>query len=139
MAAEHELSARAAQRRDALLPDLLDSLRGRVRRARRRRLTLAAVALVLLAVLLPWSPADVPAARPTAPLATGPAWTECRDDPDVVGRCTVATVVRGAWFVGDDDLQALLHDADRPAGLVRTGARVLVAAAAVDPWPGETP
>jgi hypothetical protein len=47
--------------------------------------------------------------------------------------------MRPAGFVDDDELQGLLRDADRPAGLVRVGERVLVAAAAVDPWPGERP
>lgn len=138
MAAEHELSALAAQRRDALLPDLLDSLRGRMRRARRRRLAVATATLASLTLLLSW-PSSRPASPSSVPFAAAGSWTECRDDAGVAARCTVATVVRADWFVGDDDLQALLRRGDRPAGLVRAGDRVLVAAAAVDPWPGEAP
>jgi hypothetical protein len=49
-------------------------------------------------------------------------------------------VAAPAWtIVRDDELQGLLGDAARPAGLVRAGERVFVAVAAVDPWPGDSP
>lgn len=138
MAAEHELSAAAAQRMETLLPALLDTLRARVRRARRRRAAVAAALLVLPALLLTLWRRD-PAVPSIAPVAAAPGWTEVRDDPGVRARCEVATVVRSAWFVGDDEVQELLRAASKPAGLVRSGDRVFVSAAALDPWPGGAP
>lgn len=138
MAAEHELSAAAAQRMDALLPELLDTLRSRVRRARRRRAIVAILLLVLPVPLLTWRH-SAPAAPPIASAAFARGWTEVRDDPGVRTRCEVATVVRSAWFAGDDEVQELLRAAAKPAGLVRAGDRVFVSAAALDPWPTVAP
>lgn len=138
MAAEHELSAVAAQRMDALLPELLDTLRTRVRRARRRRAIVAILLMVLPVPLLTWR-RPAPAAPPIASAAVARGWTEVRDDPGVRTRCEVETVVRSAWFAGDDEVQELLRAAARPAGLVRAGNRVFVSAAALDPWPSVAP
>jgi hypothetical protein len=52
---------------------------------------------------------------------------------------SLAPVVRPQWFVDDGELQALLRADDRPAGVVRSGAHVVVAAAAVDSWPAVGP
>jgi hypothetical protein len=60
------------------------------------------------------------------------------DDPTVLARCEVAPPAPGqaaAWAIGDDELQAELRALGRPAGLVRVRDRVLVSAAAVDPFP----
>lgn len=145
MVAEHELSAAAAQRMEALLPELLGTLRARRRRARRRRAAVAAALLVLPALLsIPGRSAPVDSSREPVPAAlarapAAPAWVELRDDPSVLARCEVATVVRSAWFVDDDEMQALLLAAEKPAGLVRSGSRVFVSAAALDPWPSLAP
>ena len=138
MAMAREPESVVAQRMAALLPELLQTLRLRARRARRRRLAVAGLIAAAPACWLAWLLAGPGAAVPATPAAE-PAWTVVRDDPDVLARCTVATVVRPAWFVGDDELQDLLGAAAKPAGLVRAGDRVFVAAAAIDPWPGERP
>lgn len=142
MGAEHELGAAARQRMDALLPELLGTLRARMRRARRRR---AFAALVLLAVpVLGWSlVGSAPTSTasnpsPVAPFAAN-GWSEVHDDAGVLARCEVVAVARASWFAGDDELQALLRLADRPSGLVRAGSRLFVPADAVDPWPAEAP
>lgn len=138
MAMANEPESQVGQRMAALLPDLLLALRRRTRRARRRRLAVAALVAAAPACWLAWLLAGSGAAVPATPVAA-PAWTFVRDDPGLLARCSVAPVVRPAWFVGDDELHVLLGDAARPAGLVRVGERVFVAAAAIDPWPGDSP
>lgn len=141
MDAEHGMSAGAASRMQAMLPSMLEALRGRVRRAQRRRAAVACAALVASILLVVWlrppaqpSPAPVP-----GPVAAASGWVQLHDDPQVLARCELATVARASWWVGDDELQTLLREADRPPGLVRVGERVFVGVGAIDPWPDESP
>ncbi len=138
MAMANEPESQVGQRMAALLPELLLALRRRTRRARCRRLAVAALVAAAPACWLAWLLTGPGDAVPAAPVAA-PAWTIVRDDPGVLARCSVAPAVRPAWFVGDDELQGLLGDAARPSGLVRAGERVFVAVAAIDPWPGDSP
>ncbi|MBL8737304.1 MAG: hypothetical protein JNL12_12810 [Planctomycetes bacterium] len=161
MEAEHGLSVAAQRSRDARLPGLLLAVRRRGRRRRRRRAFVAAVLLVLLAVVVgrAFGPgvASSPDAWPSPPAfahgeprrpnvaaaqvvvvpgsATATA-TFVRDDPGVLARHAVATQERGAWFVDDAGLQALLREDGRAEGLVRLAERVLVRADVVDPYGG---
>ncbi|MBL9078292.1 MAG: hypothetical protein JNL08_12355 [Planctomycetes bacterium] len=121
----------AQARRTAALPGLLAAVRWR---RRRRRLLRAAAGLLLAAaavgVAWPRPPVD-----PGQPVAPSPAWRVVATDPTVLARCSAVTVVRPEWWIDDDGLQRLLREDDRPDGLVRTGGRVLVNRAAVDPFP----
>ena len=130
LGADDSLGALARARKAAGLAPLLLV----VRRRRRRRRAVQAATVVLLAALslrflLP-SP-DAAAVALREPIATAPDGRE----PFVLERLMVPTTVRAEWFVDDPELQQLLRDAGRPAGLVRIGERVQVDAAAVDPWP----
>lgn len=138
MAMASEPESMVGERMVALLPQLLQALRRRTRRARRRRLAVAALVAAAPTCWLAWLLTGPRGGAPATPVAA-PTWIVVRDDPGVLARCAVANVVRPAWFVGDDELQVLLGDAARPAGIVRAGGRVFVAAAAIDPWPGERP
>jgi hypothetical protein len=109
MAMAKEPESQVDQRMAALLPELLLVLR-------RRRLAVAALVAAAPACWLAWPFTVADDAVPATPVAA-PAWT----------------------IVRDDELQGLLGDAARPAGLVLAGERVFVAVAAVDPWPGESP
>ena len=60
--------------------------------------------------------------------------TLVRDDPAAVVRHAVVTQPRAAWFVDDQGLQELLRTDGRADGLVRIDGRVLVRAAAIDPY-----
>lgn len=126
----------ARQRMQAGLPELLAVVRARGRRRRRRRagFVLAAVLSVVLGGFGWWCAAGraAPAVVPPPPSAMASAVEIVPDDPTVLARCSVPTVVRSEWFVDDDGLQALLRSAERDAGLVRTRDRVLLAATAVD-------
>lgn len=141
MDAEHGMSAGAATRMRAMLPSMLASLRGRARRAQRRRAAVACAALVASILLVVWlrPPAQPSPRHGPVPVAASPGWSEVNDDPQVLARCELATVARASWWVGDDELQTLLREADRPPGLVRVGDRVFVGVGAIDPWPGESP
>lgn len=147
MAAEHDLGAMARQRMDALLPELLGTLRARVRRARRRRMLAALVLVAIPAVSWPLlgspsgTPSSAPPGTPTVPAAAvaNVGWSEVHDDAGVLARCEVVAVARASWFAGDAELQGLLREADKPAGLVRAGERVFVRADAIDPWPALAP
>lgn len=161
MAAELGLSVAAQRCRDARLPELLRAVRRRGERRRRRRAAVAFFVGGLLLVLVgawwpsserasggrpPRSPDDAaPVAGPvTGPVASSQAVvvagsniamaTVVRDDPAVVARHAVATKVQGTWFVDDAGLQALLRADGRADGLVRIDGRVLVRAAAIDPY-----
>jgi len=133
------LSAAAMRRRQEALPELLGAVRWR----RRRRLAArgAAVLLLVLSAASPWwwRAADGAGGALAPAVADGPPWTVLGDDPSVLARCEVPTRVDPAWFVDDQQLQRLLLDGNRPDGLVRAGSRVIVAAAAIDPWPGDAP
>lgn len=161
MAAELGLSVAAQHCRDARLPELLRAVRRRGERRRRRRAAVAFFVGGLLLVLVgawwprgerasgdlpPRSPDDAaPVAGPVAgPVASSKAVvvagsntamaTVVRDDPAVVARHAVATQVHDVWFVDDSGLQALLRADGRADGLVRMDGRVLVRAAAIDPY-----
>ncbi len=154
MAAELGLSVAAQQCRDARLPELLRAVRRRGERRRRRRRAAVAffVGGLLLVLVGAWWPSserasgDPPPSSPddAAPVASSRAVvvagsttalaTVVRDDPAVVARHAVATQVHDAWFVDDTGLQALLRADGRADGLVRIDGRVLVRAAAIDPY-----
>ncbi len=144
MSLEHEmvLSAAALRRRREALPELLGAVRWRRRRRRAVRAGLCLV-LTLVASSPWWSQAtgwrQANGSGDEVAVANAPSWTVFTDDASVLARCEVPTHVDPSWFVDDDELQRLLRDDHRPDGLVRTGPRVLVAAAAIDPWPGELP
>ena len=136
MSHEHELvlSAAASRRMREALPGLLGAVRWR----RRRRVAVRAAALSLLVAVWSWSPwSGEPSEDGVAPgpVASAPRWVVIADDPSVLARCEVASRIDPAWFVDDAGLQNLLRLDARPDGLVRAGARVMVAAAAVDAWP----
>ena len=48
---------------------------------------------------------------------------------------SLATVSRSEWFVDDEDLNTLLRDSGRSAGIVRAPGLVRVNPEAIDPWP----
>jgi len=137
---ERRLSEMAQARQQADLPGLLGALQRRRRRRRAARATVLALGLVGALLLWP-RPRDEVATpvAPPPPLMAQPSWTMVADDPQVVARLRVATVVRPEWFVDDGQLQALLRAGDRPDGLVRARGQVLVSAAAVDPFPRLSP
>jgi hypothetical protein len=126
----------------ALLPDLLGALRARRRRRYARRAAAVAVVAALLALApLAWwrfaAPSAAPTVAPTSPTVAG--WATVADDPTILARCEVRTVERTEWLLSDEGLRAELRAAARPDGVVRTASRVFVSAAALDPWPGESP
>jgi hypothetical protein len=142
MAHEQELSVVARQRRDALLPELLATVRARHRRAVARRAMVAA--LLVLAPLAVWcagGSAPVPVApvpdapAPHMPVAVATAAITVENDATVLARCEVRTESRAEWFADDERLRAELRTADRSDGLVVVPGRVFVAAAAIDPFP----
>jgi hypothetical protein len=138
MALEHELSARALQRRDSLLPALLGAVRARRARARVRRA--AVVAACVVSAIATWQLAGPHAPGRRAPdTHTASAWRTLQDDPTILARREVPTRERAEWQLSDDALRRELRAAERPDGLVRVKDRVLVSAAAVDPWPGDSP
>lgn len=141
--ADRSLGAEARRRMDVALPHLLRALRWR---RRRRHLRRAGVAVVLLASAVfafrqpsTGAPSPSPPPPPREPVAAAESWSLVGNDPAVVNRCAVATVVRREWFVDDAGLQQMLRDDARPAGLVRAQGQVLVSAAAVDPFPALQP
>lgn len=137
---ERRLSEVARARLHADLPGLLGSMRQRRRRRRAARATVLALGLGGALLLWPRRADEVaPPVAPPPPILVRPGWTMVADDPQVVARLRVATVVRPEWFVDDGQLQALLRAADRPDGLVRARGQVLVSAAAVDPFPTLSP
>jgi len=139
MALEHELSARALQRRDSLLPELLGAVRARRARAKVRRAAVVVVACVVCAIAT-WRLAAPHAPAGRAPdTHTAPLWTTLHDDPTILARREVPTRERPEWQLSDDGLRRELRAAERPDGLVRVKDRVLVSAAAVDPWPSDSP
>ncbi|MBL8728721.1 MAG: hypothetical protein JNM25_09850 [Planctomycetes bacterium] len=135
-----QLSELARARMGAALPGLLGAMR---RRRRRRQLARAGIAVsVLIALVALWSQGGVADAEPTfppLPVVAPPLCVQVGDDPQVVARLSVATVVRAEWFLDDAGLQRLLRGCDRPDGLVRVDRQVLVSAAAVDPFPMLSP
>ena len=135
------LSPLAAQRQQAMLPDLLAAVRGRRQRRQARRAAVLAAALLAIAWLLWPRPALAPRATdaPVAPVAQAPSWSSFGDDPSVLARCAVAPAVRAEWFVDDATLHDLLATDARPAGVVRIGSEVRVGAEAIDPWGSELP
>jgi hypothetical protein len=133
-------SAFVTARRRELLKRLLGEVRARRRRRQLARAAAAGVVVLLVGFGVVRSLAPVEPAPVAPPVeAAVPAWREVHDDPTVLARCAVAPVVRPQWFVDDGELQALLRADDRPAGVVRSGAHVFVAAAAVDSWPAVGP
>ncbi len=135
-----ELSELARGRMQAALPGLLGAMR---RRRRRRQLARAGIAvLVCTGLVVLWQrggDADPMPVAPPAPVVALPLCVQVGDDPQVVARLSVATVVRAEWYLDDAGLQDLLRGGDRPDGLVRALGQVLVSAAAVDPFPTLAP
>ncbi|MCR9244117.1 MAG: hypothetical protein NXI31_03740 [bacterium] len=145
METELELTVTARTRQQAMLPELL----GAVRRRRRWRHTRnAGLTLALVAGLAsaPWwmaggAAGERPAGSPAVPdqhVVATRSWVTVRDDPDIVARYRVGTTRRSEWFVDDADLRGLLRTAERASGVVRSGQRVFVSRAAIDPWPEAT-
>lgn len=149
MEPDQELSSLARERMAAMLPDLLGAVRGR--RRRRQALRASVVAFVVAGLWSLWLglwPASGDAVVPTpnaprvatlpTPNRTGAAKFACElvhDLPDVVARLSRTAAVRADCYISDADLQAFLRDAQRPQGLVRIAGKVIVASAAVDPFP----
>jgi hypothetical protein len=150
MAHDPSMSPQVQERMAAMLPELLGAVRWR-----RRRRQLGRVVLLLLVFVSLWVLADSDAAtangsvpqgvRQRVPqLASDTAATAravpfaCEivgNDASVVQRYTAAVTSHQQWLVGDEELQAFLQDAHRPMGIVRVSGRVLVARAALDPFP----
>lgn len=134
---EPVLSVAAAACMRERLPGLLVAVRARRRRRRAARAALL-VALVGVASVPWWRDGASPS--PVGPVAPVRGWTSFGNDPTVLARHTIVVPVRPEWFVAaDDELRALLAAADREAGVVRVGARLLVSSRAVDPFPGAQP
>jgi hypothetical protein len=133
----HDLSLAAESRMRAMLPELLGAVRWR----RRRRYAVRAggvAAVVAFAVVL-WPRGDgAQRGGRNTPVDPAPRVAICevvRTDPRVA-QWRVASAVPAEWYLDDDGLQAMLREGQRPDGIVRVRDKVLVASAAVDPFPG---
>jgi len=152
------LSAAGQARRDAMLGDLLGSMRRVHARRRARRVGAAGLAVVAcvgigVVALRPSSPAasNDPAPRtvespriaesprprvaPVAPSGPVIEYAEVRTDDSSLDRLRArrSGVIER---IGDDALLATLADLGRPTGLIRTAGGVRVADAVVDPPAG---
>jgi len=130
------LSARGTARR----AELREMLTTAVVRRRRRRHTVRATALaavLIAAVAVLWSPDVSVQPAPGGPVvARGPAYVHVQivqNDPDIVQRFATRTRPLPAdLWLDDDGLIQRLAEIGRPAGLLRTADRVIVAGDVVD-------
>jgi hypothetical protein len=146
------LSQGGAARREAILADLQSEMSRlhRTRNARRRTVSLAVPALMLLALIWLYrtqqsapnaplttrsQPSTPPVPRPFQAMASGhmPALqiVRVRTDSRAADRLR-ASVASSATHISDDDLLATLAALDRPAGMVRSDNRVWLTRAVAD-------
>lgn len=150
MERNQEMSSLAHQRMTTMLPELLGAVRGRRRRRVAARVAMVAAMLALLVSYWPGMGGQArdskrPGSDHSSQMANVRdggsssgmpfACEVVRDVPGIVERYRGTSSKHEQWFVGDDELQDFLRKADRPEGLVRVAGKVVVASAALDPFP----
>lgn len=161
MERNQEMSPLARQRMAAMLPEMLGAVRWR---RRRRHIVNGSVLAVAAVLLIGYWPTDDRSLSPVGPMVSGPMVSgpmvggpgagaaQQSGDQQSGARTTVVCEVFGdlpgvvdryratggsytEWFVGDEELQSFLREAQRPHGIVRVSGKVTVTAAALDPFP----
>lgn len=134
------LTARGAARRDAMLHELDAAMRRRNVRRAALRIAARAAPLVLIGALI-WGRM---AASPSIPSRGNPGGTiEAREaagpnslaplvqivqtDRGIVGRYSLEHAESRVQVISDSELQSLLATIGKPTGLVRVGAKVILA------------
>lgn len=155
------LSARGEARRGEILEQLYRAQRGRRRKRLAAKGAIAALPVLAIAVLVatlsgtpsqpprppeamgpaPDAPPaavaqDAAAPDPVAPLRPDVRIELVRTDPGAAERCLVRTEpLRPGVRIDDTELLALMAEAGRPTGLIRTRDRVILTAGPIEPRP----